>query len=392
MVKEAIIMKTLQIGGNSPYGGGTYLVIRWCEFLISKGWQVDILSTEPSMMNEVKKIKGARIIHDILIPRNIDPASDIKAFSQLCSLIKKEQYDVIHTYTATPGFLGRLSAFLMGTPVILHHQAGWTVTEFSGLKERIVYTPLEYLASLISTKAICVSHATYQQGKKYHMAPLNKMKVICNGIDPQPLLNATQDGSKETMRKTLGFSDDHILIGNTGRLASQKDNKSLIQSIPYVKSMIPGKPFTLLLAGTGPDFHDLENLIKSLDISDHVRLLGFVREIPSFLVAIDIFAGPSLWEGLSISILEAMAAGKPIVTTSILPNAELIENEVTGLVVPPKSPEEIAKAIVHLINDPELSKKCGKNAQERVLESYSIDRMFRETYDLYVSSNSPVNK
>ena len=152
-----------------------------------------------------------------------------------------------------------------------------------------------------------------------------------------------------------------------------------------LKSLIWDTPFTLLLVGDGPDQNRLEYLIHSLDLSEQVRLLGFRNDIPKFLAAIDVFVNPSLWEGLSISLLEAMASAKPIVTSSILPNAELIEHEMTGLLVPPKAPEEIAKAIVRFVREPCLAQRCAAAARKRVLEYYTLDRMFRETWDLYVT-------
>jgi glycosyltransferase involved in cell wall biosynthesis len=152
----------------------------------------------------------------------------------------------------------------------------------------------------------------------------------------------------------------------------------------HLKPSIAGVPFTLLLAGDGPDQGKLEELVNSLGLGEQVRFLGFRTDIPSFLAGLDIFVSPTLREGLSISLLEAMAAAKPIVATSILPNAELIEDEVTGLRVPLRDPEQIARAIARFVREPELARSCGMAARRRVLGSYTIDRMFQETWDLYV--------
>jgi glycosyltransferase involved in cell wall biosynthesis len=230
-----------------------------------------------------------------------------------------------------------------------------------------------------------VSNATEQQAHQLHIAPPRKLVVICNGIEPQPYVAATQtNDARRAFRRELGFSDGHLLIGNTGRLSAQKDNGSLIQAMDSLRSLLPDVPYTLLLAGDGPDQSQLEKLVRSMALNDRVRLLGFRSDIPSFLAGIDIFVSPSLWEGLSISLLEAMAAAKPIVTTSVLPNAELIEHQVTGLLVPPRSPEQIAQAIARFVNEPELAQSCGIAARHRLLEGYSIDRMFHETWDLYI--------
>jgi glycosyltransferase involved in cell wall biosynthesis len=377
-------MKSLQICGNSSYGGGGYLLIRWCKYLLSRGWQVDVLATHPEVVAELKRIPDLRVIESIYIPRDIAPTRDVQAFIQLLLLLHRENYDVVHTYTATPSFLGRIAARLVGIPVILHHQAGWTVTDFSSWLERVVFTPLEYLAAVASTKSICVSHAVAQQAHQLHIAPGRKLVTICNGIQPRTFIEATGSIHRQAYRHEFGIPSNHLLIGNTGRLAPQKDNDTLIQAMACLKSLIGDIPFTLLLAGEGPDRKRLEDLVHSLGLKKKVRFLGFRRDIPAFLAGLDIFVSPSLREGLSISLLEAMAAARPIVTTSILPNAELIEHEVTGLLVPPRSPKRIAESITRFAREPALAQRCAMAARQRVLEHYTIERMFQETWNLYI--------
>jgi glycosyltransferase involved in cell wall biosynthesis len=152
-----------------------------------------------------------------------------------------------------------------------------------------------------------------------------------------------------------------------------------------LKTLLNGRSFTLLLVGDGPDRSLLEDLIESLDLTENVRLLGFRRDIPALLDAVDVFVSPSLWEGLSISVLEAMAAAKPIITTSVPSNAELIEHGVTGLLVPPRSPETLAGSIYRFVQEPALAQQCARNARQRVLERYTLDRMLSETWTLYMN-------
>ena len=234
-----------------------------------------------------------------------------------------------------------------------------------------------------STKDICVSNAVRQQGRDLRIAPLNKLVVVRNGIDPTPFITAAENGARVEFRNKMGYLDGQLVIGNTGRLAQQKDNKTLIESMAIFKARNPQIPFVLLLAGDGPDRKALEDLTASLKLTDEVRFLGFVSNIPQFLAGLDIFISPSLWEGLSISLLEAMAAAKPIITTSILPNAELIEHEVNGLIVSPRQPEQIAEALLRLVQDTQLAKNFAAVARKDVLENFTIDRMFEETLELY---------
>ncbi|MCS6882925.1 MAG: glycosyltransferase family 4 protein [Oscillochloridaceae bacterium] len=377
-------MRALQIAGNSSYGGGDYLLIRWCRYLLDQGWDVDVLATDPVVVAELQRIPRLRVITSILIPRDIAPGPQIRAAAQLFALLRRERYAVVHTYTATPGFLGRIIARMAGVPVILHHQAGWAVNEFSSLSERLFFTPLEYIATLASTRTICVSHADAINARRFHCAPQSKLVTICNGIDPSPFAGTKPAMSGGSLRRELGIPETHLVIGNTGRLAAQKDNASLIRAMASLRSLLGPRPFTLLLAGDGPERDALEQLRDALDLRDQVRFLGFRRDIPAILEALDIFVSPSLWEGLSISILEAMAAARPIVTTSILANAELIEHEVTGLLAPPRAPEVLATMIARFANEPELALQCATQARSRVMERYSLDRMLAETLDLQV--------
>ncbi len=377
-------MRTLQLIGGTAYGGGTNVLLRWCRYLIAKGCQVDVLSTDTRTVQELRKIEGIRIIDDIHIPREIEPIPDLRAFFRLLSLMRNESYDVVHTYTSTPGFLGRLTGRLGGIPVVLHRAGGWAVHDLTSPPKRILYTPLSYLAGLASTKTICVSHANAQKAREMHLAPQSKLVTICSGIDPQPFLQATSNGAGEKIRQELSIPADCLLIGNAGRLTPLKDNETTIRAMAHLKSLTGDHPFSLLLAGNGRDRQKLEDLIHSLGLGDRVRLLGFRRDIPAFLAGLDIFVSPSLAEGLSISLLEAMAAARPIVTSSILPNAELIKHEVTGLLVPTRSPEHLARAIARFVREPELARQCASAARQRVLESYSLERMLLETWNLYV--------
>ncbi|MCH8877478.1 MAG: glycosyltransferase family 4 protein [Chloroflexi bacterium] len=374
-------MQTLQIAGDSVYGGDTYLLLRWCRYLVERGCGVEVVTTDATTISALRDIAGVHINDSIYIPREIAPGADIRAFFQLQALMRNREYQVVHTYTATPGFLGRMAARFVAVPVIVHHQISWNGGKFASLPEKLLYRPIESLATLASTRSICVSHATVDQARRYRLVPLRKLVTICNGIDPTEFLAA----DSSTLRNELGISEDTLVIGNTGRLMPQKDNQTLIRAMEHIGSLVTGRPIILLLAGDGPDRPMLEDIVHSLGLGEQVRLLGFRRDIPAFLAGLDIFVNPSLWEGLSISLMEAMAAAKPIVTTSIPPNAELIQQGVTGLLVPPNSPKQVAEAIAQFVREPGLAQRCAGAARQRVLEHYTIDRMFQETWDLYVN-------
>lgn len=359
-------------------------MLEWCRYLLERGCKVDVISTDKTMVSKLRAIPDLHVIDFIYIPRDIRPVDDVRAFVQICSLLRREGYDVVHTYTETPGFIGRMAARFAGTPVILNHQGGWPVNKNSPLLQKIVYTSCEYLAILASSRNICVSHAEAQLAHELRIAPRRKLVTIVNGMNPDPFISATRNGAGERMRKALRIPADHLVIGNTGRLVPGKGNEILIRAMACLKSMTADVPFTLLLAGDGTDRQMLEEMTASLGIRKHVRFLGFVRDVPAFLAGIDIFVTPTLSEGLSISLLEAMATARPIVATSIPSNCELIEHGVNGLLAPVNSPERIAREIASYVRRPDLARQCGTASRKRVLEYYTLKRMFMETWGLYI--------
>jgi glycosyltransferase involved in cell wall biosynthesis len=377
------MLKTLQVVGGHPYGGGSYLFQKWCEYLLSRGCRVDVVRTDPYSVDRLKQVRGLNIIQAISIPREIVAVQDARAFVQLVRLMRREGYDVVHTYNATPGLLGRLAARVTGVPVILHHQAGWTASEDSPFLERVFFTSLEYLGALAGTRSICVSRAIAREGRRLRMAPSSRLATICNGIDPEPFLSLDGRAARESLLSHLGIAGNALVIGNASRLVADKDNESLVRSLAHLSQLLGDAPTMLLIAGEGPERSRLEALASSLGVADRVRFLGFQRDIPGFLSALDVFVTPTLREGLSISLLEAMAAEKPIVASSIPQNREVIEDGVTGLVVPTKDPLAIARAIARFTKAPELARGCAQAARQRVLDGYTLERTLEVTWALY---------
>jgi len=315
-------MKTLQIIGDSKYGGATYLILKWCEFLVNNNWQVDVLTTDERTKNALAQIPGINILDSIYIPRDIQMKKDATAFFSLSRLLRNNAYDVVHTYSATPSVIGRVAARLAGVKRIYHHQAAWTIFESNHFIIRWVYRIVEYLAVCCSTKSICVSKSVYEQAMSLHLAPHHRLVAICNGIDPQPY---NSQSNEHRLRNELGLSKDSILLGSTGRLAKLKDIASIIKAIAILNETRYQSQVQLILAGDGDERENLIEIAKRHRVLSCVHFIGFVENIPGLLSEIDIFVSASLREGLSISIMEAMAAAKPIVATSILPNIELIE-------------------------------------------------------------------
>jgi len=171
------------------------------------------------------------------------------------------------------------------------------------------------------------------------------------------------------------------VVGMVGRLARQKAPGDFLRAAALVAREFPAATF--LVVGDGPLRATLEGLARELGIADRVRFLGFRDEVPVVLAALDVFALSSLWEGLPLTILEAMAAGKPVVATSVNGVAEVVQHGRTGWLVSPQQVEQLAAHIVTLLRDPGIARSMGEAGRRRVRERFSIERTVAELSDLY---------
>jgi L-malate glycosyltransferase len=182
------------------------------------------------------------------------------------------------------------------------------------------------------------------------------------------------------MRQNLGIPDGPLLLF-VGRLDRHKGAADLLRALPALVKRF--SKLTAVLLGDGPAREELRSLAATLGVTTHVRLVGVADPIP-FLQAADAFVLPTLGEGMSNALLEAMAAGLPCVTTRIPANLDLITHGDTGLLVEPANPEELQHAISRLLDNPDLSLRMGNRARQRVQIAYSAERMVAAYRNLFV--------
>lgn len=376
-------MRSLQIVGNARYGGATALMLAWARHLRDRGIAIDVLATDDTMVEAVEATGGIGVVDDIHIPKEITPGADGRALARLVRLLRQRRYDVVHTYTATPSFLGRLASTVARVPVVVNHQGGWAVNETSSPAERLAFTPLEYLGSMLCTRNICVSRAERTKARRLHLAPDRKLVTIVNGVDPSAIDAALAAGARARTRARLGCGDDTILVGTTGRLVAGKGNGTMVEAMSILARDRPDLPVHLVMAGDGDERTAMEDRIAAAGLGDRIQLLGFVDDVPSLLAGLDVFATPTLTEGLSVALLEALTARVATIATDIEPNAEVILDGDHGLLVSVEAPAEMARAISRLGDDEGLRHRLAAKGRQRVDADYTMARMFDETEALY---------
>ena len=381
-------MKLLHIVGNSSFGGAAKIILRLAEMAKAEGWEVDILTTDP-VFQEAAIREGIGSIGLDVIRREIRPVWDLGGLFRLRSFLRREHYSVVHTHTSKGGFVGRLAARLAGVPVVVHTVHGFAFHEHSPIPVGVFYSMLERVASRWCDRVVSVSEFHRQWAQELGICGPDKILAIPNGIARQ---NLTASTSPAEIRQNLGVERQDLVILSMGRLAPDKGLEHLIEAASVLRRR--GQRFRIVLAGDGPLREQLERLARDLDVSDHVTFLGYREDIPDLLAACDLVVLPSLREGLSIALLEAMAAGKPIVATNIGSNSSVARGADMALLVPTCDPQALCDAILRCGEDPELRTRLGSNARRRFETRYTEERMLNSYKRLYldlVEAKCPVD-
>lgn len=261
-------------------------------------------------------------------------------------------------------------------PCVVHGEHGWEAADPQGRnRKRIVVR--KCLSPLVD-RFITVSDHLKRWLTQTVGISARKVTRIHNGVD----IRRFSTGERDQARELLGLDQSVFTIGTVGRLDPVKDHESLLKS--FASIIASGRPACLLIVGEGPMRREIEALAVQLGISDRVKLLGERRDVPMVLKAFDAFTLTSLAEGISNTILEAMASGLPVVATRVGGNPELIEHGVTGQMIPARNVAALTEALQSYLNDPELRRSHGVNAHEKAVQNFSLERMATQYADLYL--------
>lgn len=251
------------------------------------------------------------------------------------------------------------------------------------LKNKIQYKlTYSYLADFVIANSFATKKALLKNAK--WLQP-DKIKVIYNGIEPGPYITPPA----LNLRKKWSENPQDRFIGFVGQLDERKGIFDLLQA--FKKACENFKNAHLVLAGEGPLLDDIKIFCEQNNLVGKVHLLGFQDHIDEIMKAIDCLVLPSLWEGFGIVLIEAMAAGKPAITTNVSSMPEIVVNKETGLIVPVKDVQALTDALLEILQHPEQARRWGEQGRIRVMEKFTISRMLDEIESLFELSVAKVN-
>lgn len=334
--------------------------------LVNSGFDVDILvGGNGPYIKELAdlRLKVSRIPH---LVRSIRPVYDLLALLEIRRALASIRPVLVAAHTAKAGWLGRIAAWSLGLPCV-YNPHGWAFAGDISPWKRWLYLTLERFASLFSSRIIAVSGCDRDLCLRYRLAPPERIVTVRNGVRDEPGL---QEGN------VCSFPPRLVMVS---RLEKPKNHALLLQSSEPLKDL----EWRMELAGDGPLRGEIEEWVQRLDLSSIVSLLGERRDIEEVLKGAWGFVLISDWEGLPLSILEAMRAGLPVIASDVGGVREAVEEGVNGFLIPSGDKSLLSARLRQLIQDPVLRDRMGQESRRKFRQEFTLSRMVEETLAAY---------
>jgi glycosyltransferase involved in cell wall biosynthesis len=339
---------------------------------IKEGHVIGLVSApEQRIMSAAKEI-GVQVFPNSYFVRRVQIYRDIRALWPVFQATRRFNPDMVSAHSTKAGYAARLACAMLRKPVIFTAH-GWAFTEGRTESKRRLLALVERLAAKTTTTIICVSEHDRELALKFKVASPEKLVLIHNGVDPAPLLSA--DGT--SIGKELGLGEVPVLT-MVGRLAPPKDPLTVLKACQLLQA-----DFRLLIVGDGELRNKAEDFVSQNNLEHKVIFTGERNDVPEILSVSDIFILASQLEGLPLVIIEAEMAGLPIVASHVGGVPEMVEDGITGFLVPPRNPGALAEALQKLIKDAHLRQRIGLAAREKALNEFTFDNMLANTRRVY---------
>ena len=325
---------------------------------------------------------GARVVALPGLSREISPFRDAVAVFRLARLIRQVRPTILHTHTAKAGTVGRVAALVAGSarpPIVVHTFHGHVLRGYFGPAKSTVFRVLERLLAKVTTVLVAVSPEVRDDLVQLGVAPAEKFAVVRLGIELEQ--RVASDVPRDEVRRRLGIPPERFVVGWIGRMTGVKQTHDLLAALAELRA--GGVDAGLLVVGDGPDRAGFEQRARDLDLVRHCLFLGYQEDVAPWYAAMDAVALPSGNEGTPVTVIEALAAGKPVVAYEVGGVPDVVREGIDGFLVAPGSTSGMAERLGQLAADPELGRRLGEAGRERVLERYGVGRLLDDVDQLY---------
>lgn len=301
---------------------------------------------------------------------------DLNAYLRLGKLLKKGDFDILHTHS----YRADLSGIFWGKLLGRVHMVVSSVHNTESIYLNPIFSFLARVGSVFQDKIIVISEAVREYLIKNVKIKPQKIKRIYYGLE---FPNKQRDNPTTDVREEYGIDNDCPVVGIVARLAPQKGHKYLLEAMPQVIEQIPDVKLLIIGHEDKTPKQELETYARALGIANNVIFCGFRDDVTSIMSQLDVLVLPSLWEGFGLVLLEAMAAGKPIVATNVGPIPEVVINGKTGFLVPPKDAHALAGQILKVLQNRDIAQALSEAGKIRFQKHFTVEKMVQQTEEIY---------
>ncbi len=311
--------------------------------------------------------------------RQFSPLSDLTALLKLVTILQKEHPDIVHTHTSKAGVLGRLAAWMAGVPVTIHTPHGHVFYGHFNSLGSWCCVQIERALAWITDRLIGLTAAEKREHLERGVGRAERFAVIPSGIDLDRFHTAQR--RRKTVPEWFECPPTATIVGSVGWLTAIKGHRFLVEAIALLKDEHPH--LHLVIVGSGEQHQALLNQAKASGISDQVHLVGHREDVEACLAGMDCFVLPSLNEGMGRALIEAMAAGLPVIASRVGGIPALIEDGKNGLLVPSGQSSALAGAVGRVLRDADWARELGSRAMHSIGVGYGIPSMIQAIEALY---------
>lgn len=370
---ESRCARILMLITTLTFGGAETQVVRLAVELKRRGWQVKVVCmVDPSAY--VGQLADEQIeVESLHMPRGV---ADPRGLWRFRTIVRSFRPDIVHCHMVHANLLGRVARLFCPVPALIctaHNLQERSEKNGATWHKELLYRVTDFLAD--RTTIIC--RAAFDRYVRVGAVPRRKLELIPNGIDMQRFSPSPE--AREATRESMGLDGRFVWLA-VGRLVEQKNYAGLFEAL----SMLPGDDWIVLIAGSGPLAEPLQNVCRRLSLADRVRFLGAGEDIWRLYNAADALVMSSHYEGLSIALLEAASMGLPGVVTDVGGNSEVVIDGVTGWVVEPGSPQQLAAAMQRLQSAPaDARRSFGDAARAHCQQTFRFESVTERWMELY---------
>lgn len=369
---EYLKMKILYCITSASWGGAQLHVLELCADQLKRGNEVIfIVGNEGPLLDKVKKLKGLKIIFLPSLVREINPINDMKAIIELRKIIKKESPDIVHLHSSKAGVVGRIAAIGLRKRVkVIFTVHGWAFTDgVSSTLKKHLYRKIEKSVARFTDLFICVSNYDAKIGKRDGVLNNKSNVVVIHNGSPLPQQNAVNYSIHSPIRLVM-----------IARFSHQKDQKTLINAV----AKLPKSDYRLTFVGDGETLNTNKKIVSNLNLNKNIKFVGFKDDVSKELIENDVYILSTHYEGLPISIIEAMSYGLPILATDVGGNSEMVINNINGFLF--SSEEQLVDKLKYIIKNKNLIKKWGQESFNIFTREYSLSNCLNKINDAYLEN------